>query len=554
MDTSKDTSRQRASSSSAATSESPVSDSGVAALRAATVCGADVELANFYTGLGERSLAAVRDTALDAAKRVLRCVEGVRAARVAAVWSASGGWQDSLRDDDVAEHTRVWLSSNGGCVYIDMSHLEICVPEVESAFDHVAAWHAMLRIARGAADRASSGLPDGQRIELVANNSDGRSHSWGGHLNFLIPRRTWDMTSRRATALLFLASHHAASIVLTGAGKTGAENGQPPVDYQLSQRADFVESLFGTQTTYARPLVNTRDEPHCGVGPGRRHPDAPARLHVIHCDTGLCHGAQVLKVGVEQIVLAMMDAGRMPREALLDDPVGAIVAWSHDLSLRQRALLVTGEEVTAVDLERRLFDAAVEAQARGELASVPRAPEILALWDDTLTKLAAYDLAALAPRLDWALKLDAIRSLPAGGSREERAWKARHVSVQYAALAQDRGLYWAYEDAGVLERHASEEDIARLVVEAPANTRARARANALREFPREIWDVDWDFVHVRPANGDVDVVLAMDDPRDVLFPEAGDARVAAEEQQNATCREAWGRSTALAKENIDGTA
>lgn len=516
---------------------------------AVTVCGADVELANFVVGLDDD-----RDTALYAAKRTLRCVDGIRPARIAAAWRQAGGWHDSLRDDDVAEHTRVWLPSNGGCIYIDMSHVELCLPEVASAFDHVAAWHAMLRIARNAAARASLDLPDGQTIELVANNSDGRSRSWGGHLNFLIPRRTWDGMSRRATAMLFVASHHAASIVFTGAGKTGAENGQPPVDYQISQRADFVEWLFGPQTTYSRPLVNTRDEPHCGAGPGRRKPDAPARLHVIPCDTGLCHGAQVLKVGVEQVVLAMLDAGRISRGVLLDDPVGAIVAWSHDISLRQRAALVTGEEVTAVELERRLLDEAVEALAAGELATVPRATEILALWDDTLAKLAAGDLAALAPRLDWVLKLDAIRSLPAGGNREEQEWKARHVNVQYAALAKDRGLYWAYEDAGALERYAGEDQIVRAMLEPPANTRARARASALRAFRKEIWDVDWDFVHVRPAGGGEDAVLAMDDPRQVLFAEPGDARLCAAEQQTATAAAAWGSTAAFAKENSNGTA
>ena len=50
--------------------------------------------------------------------------------------------------------------------------------------------------------------------------------------------------------------------VFTGAGKIGAENGAAPVDYQISQRADFFEEEVGLETTLKRPIVNTRDEPH----------------------------------------------------------------------------------------------------------------------------------------------------------------------------------------------------------------------------------------------------------------------------------------------------
>ena len=35
------------------------------------------------------------------------------------------------------------------------------------------------------------------------------------------------------------------------------------VPFQLSQRADFFEEEVGLETTLKRPIVNTRDEPHC---------------------------------------------------------------------------------------------------------------------------------------------------------------------------------------------------------------------------------------------------------------------------------------------------
>jgi proteasome accessory factor A len=82
--------------------------------------------------------------------------------------------------------------------------------------------------------------------------------------------------------------------VLTGQGKVGSENDTPGVDYQIAQRADFIETLTGIQTTYRRPLINTRDEALCGAA-AWEPPDAAveardrlARLHVICCDSTLC--------------------------------------------------------------------------------------------------------------------------------------------------------------------------------------------------------------------------------------------------------------------------
>ena len=71
---------------------------------------------------------------------------------------------------------RQYLSSNGGCIYIDMDHFELCTPEVRSARDYVIAWHAMLGIARTALDTANARLPINKRIVLLANNSDGEGN------------------------------------------------------------------------------------------------------------------------------------------------------------------------------------------------------------------------------------------------------------------------------------------------------------------------------------------------------------------------------------------
>ena len=56
-----------------------------------------------------------------------------------------------------------------------------------------------------------------------------------------------------------------AGKLFAGAGKSGIEAQETAVrrrPYQLSQRADFMETELSVDTMHNRPIVNTRDEPH----------------------------------------------------------------------------------------------------------------------------------------------------------------------------------------------------------------------------------------------------------------------------------------------------
>ena len=252
------------------------------------------------------------------------------------------------------DYGRKFLPSNGGCVYIDLDHLELCIPEVISAYDHVACWHAMLRIARDALHSANEKQSKNQRIQVMVNNTDGKGNSFGSHTNFCITRRCWDnIFNRKLQYLLYLAAFQVSSIVLTGQGKVGSENRSPSVEYQISQRADFMEALTGTQTTYHRGIVNSRDESLCGRPYGASVnssvPEDLARLHVIFFDNTLCHVSSLLKIGMMQIIMTMLEAERVNLDLTLDDPVEALINWSHDPGLRAVARTTKGIELKTGD-------------------------------------------------------------------------------------------------------------------------------------------------------------------------------------------------------------
>ena len=470
------------------------------------LCGADVELAAFRPGSG--SLQERERAADEVARELLREIDGLagdgryspyvadpteRWVSPYGVSLSAAGRPLGLSSYDPQDWGRKFLPANGGCAYIDLGHLELCQPEVVSAYDHVAAWHAMLRIARTALEAVNQGVPDERKASVLVNNSDGHGNSYGSHLSFLVTRRAWDnIFCHKLHQMLFLASFQASAVVFAGAGKVGSENGAPHVPYQLSQRADFIESLTGVQTTYHRPLVNSRDEALCGTG--------AARLHCIFFDSTFCHVSSLLKVGVMQIVLAMIEAERVNPALILDSPLDALRRWSHDPTLRSRAKTASGEILTAVELQRRFLGEAMRVADKGGFDKVvPRAGDILALWGETLRLLAARDFSALSSRLDWVLKLAVLQKVVDG--RADLGWDApqiKHLDHVYSSLDPAEGLYWAFERAGRVDRVVSDEEIARLVTEPPDDTRAWTRAMLLRSAgPDLVDDVNWDFVRVR---------------------------------------------------------
>jgi hypothetical protein len=475
--------------------------------RLTRLCGADIEVGNFVVGAE-----CAGGTSYRASRALLAEISGFPKERGIGIddrWlkaSATPRKGPSLSTEgcvsanrwisDPQDTGRRFLASNGGCAYIDLDHLELCLPEVVCAFDHLAAWHGMLRIARAALKSANDAQCDGERIKVLVNNSDGLGKSsYGSHLSFLIRRRTFENIFRRKPHYLqYLASFQVASLPITGLGKVGSENGRPATRYQISQRADFFEILQGPETTFKRPIVNTRDEALCGYRRGD-DPSSPARLHVIFFDSALAHGSALLRVGPMQLILTLLELDAVNAGLILDDPLAALQAYSRDPQLRASAPLINGRRVTAIELECGFLEEVKRYAARGAFDGVvPRADEIIALWENTLVKLARSDLMAVAPRLDWVMKLMAIERAMEQQPRLD--WDSPEVKVidhLYSSL--DDGLYWAYEAGGFAEQLVAPESIAYFAANPPANTRAWTRSMLLRRAAREgvvVDSVDWD--------------------------------------------------------------
>jgi len=275
----------------------------------------------------------------------------------------------------------------------------------------------------------SAGTPE---AIVHKNNSDGKGNSYGCHENYLLAR---ELPFGRIVAQV--TPHFVTRQVFCGAGKVGCELPGTPTDevpYQLSQRADFFEEEVGLETTLKRPIVNTRDEPHCDAQKYRR-------LHVIVGDANMSEVATYLKVGTTAVVLAMIEDDALGDEWLLANPVPAIRQVSHDPTLRRTVLLRDGRRATALEVQWGLLERARKYERSHGLAAVNEdvGQDVLRRWEQVLTTL-ENDPSGAGAWVDWVAKQRLVDGYAERHGLTPGSARLKAIDLQYHDLRPGRGL------------------------------------------------------------------------------------------------------------------
>ena len=390
--------------------------------------------------------------------------------------------REGAQPPEIETHLVNTVLTNGARYYVDHAHPEYSTPECADALELVVADKAGERVLARSMQAARRLLEPGQEVVVYKNNSDGKGNSYGTHENYLVDRAV-----PFASLVRHLLPWFVTRQVFTGAGKVGSENGAAPVDFQLSQRADFFEEEVGLETTLKRPIVNTRDEPHAD-------PQLYRRLHVIAGDANLCEVATYLKVGTMAIVLAMIEddffesaaspSGR--KDYSIVGPVPAMRTVSHDPTCKATVELADGARMTAVEVQweylrlaQKYADETGLAMCGGETVGA----DVLARWEHVLGEL-ERDPSTLSGQLDWVAKLSL---LDAFAERDGLEWgdpKLALLDLQYHDVRPERSLYERLVRTGTVERLTTEPEVMAATTEAPVSTRAWFRGGLPRSLAR----------------------------------------------------------------------
>jgi proteasome accessory factor A len=374
---------------------------------------------------------------------------------------------------------------NGGRLYLDVgSHPEYATPECDSVVDLVSHDKAGERILEGllvdAVRRLSAEGVAGD-IYLFKNNTDSAGNSYGCHENYLVPRH---QDLGRLTDILtpFLVTRQ----IICGAGKVlPTPRG---VVYCVSQRAEHIWESVSSATTRSRPIINTRDEPHADAERFRR-------LHVIVGDSNMSETTTLLKVGSTGLVLRMIEAGVVPQDMTMDNPVRAIREVSHDMTGRGRVRLASGREMSALQIQHEYLARVRDFTSENGLDAVGE--RVLELWERALSAIEAGNLDKIAREIDWVTKYQLIERYRAAHDLPLSAARIAQLDLAYHDIRRGRGLYYLLQRDGAVERVTRDLDIFTAKEVPPQTTRAKLRGDFIRRAQEKGRDFSADWVHLK---------------------------------------------------------
>ncbi len=377
------------------------------------------------------------------------------------------------------------FTANGSRVYLDVGeHPEVATPECSTPEEVVRYTRAGdLLLMRAARQLEHDARPDGAEMVLWKANVDHTTNAtWASHESYLhvAPQRLFAR---------HLVTHLVTRIVFTGAG--GFDNSGAKPRFVVSPRAVHLKHAVSSDSRRQRGIFHNRDEP-LAKEPYRR-------LHVLAGESLWSETADYLRVGTTALLIAQVDAGRLPQEGLdLVSPVQAITIITRDLTCTARLDLGQAGHLTAIEIQRKLLESVEADLGASHLPSW--APAVCACWRTVLDRLETSP-SSLVGVLDWPTKLSILKhqcetqglewtfagntGVHAGQgvsvgshSAHEKAIVARLLETDMRFNRLDEsGIFTALDQKGALAHRVVEPDtIERAVHQPPSTGRARIRS------------------------------------------------------------------------------
>jgi proteasome accessory factor PafA2 len=378
---------------------------------------------------------------------------------------------------------------NGARLYTDHAHPEYSTPECLSAREAAACDKAGELILNQAMTLAKKILP-GTVIKLYKNNIDHQGQSYGCHENYLM-----DATAHQECLVKNPERARKSLIPFLVTRQIFAGSGKPGVSFEISQRAGFMECLFGLDTMFNRPLINTRQEHHAD-------PKRFRRLHLILGDANMNDFSTILKVGTTQIVLQMLEDDFITSDFTLRDEVSAVRRISGNYHCEIE--MADGRKTSAIELQRRFLDLARQYCQRSDVPRVVHSDLILENWSDVLDGLENLELSRdfdleddpgdLRRKLDWVLKLWLFTRYR---RKKDLPWNHPQLKVldlQYHNIDREESIFYSLLDQGLTESVIDQAEASAFVEQAPPSTRAWFRSRCMQKFAREVYLVNWEVV------------------------------------------------------------
>lgn len=378
---------------------------------------------------------------------------------------------------------------NGARLYVDHAHPEYASPETINPREAVLWDRAGEKVMVEAMNILNS---RGRNLAVYKNNVDGKGAAYGSHENYLVDRNL-----PFSEIIRYITPFFVTRPILCGSGRLGLGPASQEPGFQISQRADYVENDVGLETTFNRPIINTRDEPHALESKYRR-------FHVIGGDANQFDASILLKVGTTSLVLWMLEQDAVPlglESIIMDNPVQNTWLMSQDPSLQRKLELHEGPDMTALEIQQLYLDAVREVvEERG--GPDWDTAEVLELWQRVLDLL-KNDFWGAAPYVEWVAKYQLLDQMRMRGGGSWDSDKLRALDLQWHDLRPDKSIVAKLRNAGRIHTLFTDEEIAYAVSNPPESTRAYLRGRLVGKFADKVAAAGWSSILLDPHGGEL---------------------------------------------------
>jgi proteasome accessory factor A len=187
----------------------------------------------------------------------------------------------------------------------------------------------------------------------------------------------------------------------------------------------------------------------------------------------------------------MIEDDAFPEQLVIKNPVHAIREVSHDPTLMAVIDMVDGRQLTAVQIQLELLDAATNYANRFGLESVDEAigHDVLQRWRNVVSNLQSDPLTA-ANIVDWIAKKRIVEGFAQRHGLQDADPRLKAIDLQYHDMRVEKCLALR---AG-LDVLCLPDDVMWSMVHPPSSTRAYFRGTVLQRWPSDVVAANWDSV------------------------------------------------------------
>lgn len=363
---------------------------------------------------------------------------------------------------------RIYLR-NGGQIYLDCGHPEICIPENTSPFDTVKNEEALILELR-----QIIGNEHGAKIFKDCEDYDG--NTYGSHDNL---STTIHPFKRQQLILPCIIEK-----LWSGTGGLSKQG-----VFRISQREPHITKCEDEWTRKDRGIINIRPESLAG--------ENLFRFHHISNDPRMCQGGNILTYGVLDIFLTLAENKLLPQFGDYDPKLRIPHLQNLEqgvLDLRRISSQTHSWELPDMPSEWRSPIAI--AKKYHEIASVElkgmkkdtdfvleKWAEILSALENRKSNQDDMKQDALVGDIDWATKLWALRKFA-----DRNQYDFSHPKIQDNFLdfhkLDGESIFYAMQESELVRVYISQQDIEKARTNPPTDTRAYFRGKAKQIFDK----------------------------------------------------------------------